>query len=363
MIKKLFWVFCTLCILIGKSWALDVLYYSTTDGNVRGVDVATGDEVALIPSTVFKGAVVGAAREIAIDPVDRLLWYSATDNAIYSFHLDTLAEGPSIASSKIPGAAVGSGRHLFIDYSRRHLLVPTTSGDIKRFDLDTQAEISVIPATFFTDGNVGTSRHLASDIRTGNIWYAATDGSFREFNPDSMTHTGRQIAFSEQFGADPGAFRHFVVDPNRDLLLYAVTDGSIATIPLTTLTRGTIGLGSNVFTGADTGAGRIISYDITGIAGGNSGNATFASNYLILPFVTLGSNALSATLRFDPDQNIFLVEHYESIIRATVSSVTFDPATGLLTIPAVDYQGNIYHVTLKQIPGTLNFTLETVTKH
>ncbi len=359
MIKNIFGALCILFLVTSKSWALDVLYYSVTDGSVKGANILTGDEVSSIPSTAFKGGIVGAAREIAVDPVKRLLWYTATNNAIYSFYLDTLAEGPSIASGRISGAAVGADRHLFIDYSRRHLLVTTTSGNIQRFDLETQADLNPIPATFFTDGNVGTYRHLASDIRTGNIWYAATDGSFREFNPDSLTHTGRKISFGQQFGANPGAYRHFVIDPNRDLFYYAVTDGSISSIPLSTLTRGANILLANKFTGANPGAGRIISYDILGTPGGNLGHAAFTSNYLTLPFISLGNNNyVSATLKFDAGRNLFTVEYSEQTVQSPTNITTFDSTTGQATIPAVDYQGSTYRAVLKQVPGTLTFTLE-----
>lgn len=364
MLKKILCVFCILFMVNGKSWAADVLYYAVTDGSVRSVFISTEANentlAPIIPSTSFQGGIIGAAREIAVDPVNRLLWYTATDDVIYSIHLDTLNEGPSIASDRISGAAVGGDRHLYIDYSRRHLLVTTTSGDIQRFDLETQADLDPIPATFFTDGNVGIFRHLASDVRTGNIWYAATNGSFREFNPDSLTLTGREISFGEQFGADPGASRHFVIDPNRDLFLYAVTDGSLATVPLSTLTRGEILRQPDVFAGANTGAGRIISYDTIGLSGGNSGNASFASNYLTLPFVSLGNNdVVSATLRFDAEQDFFIVEHNEATSQTGINATTFNSGTGELIIPAVDFQGATYRATLNQIPGTLNFTLET----
>lgn len=363
MIKKLFWAFCIFVLFIGKSWALDVLYYANNDGSVRGIDVTSGDEVAVIPSTAFKGAIVGAAREFAIDPVNRVLWYTATDNAVYSFYMDTLAEGLSIPSNHLSGAIIGSNRHIFIDYTRRHLLLTTTSGAIQRFDLNTLNEVSEIPASFFTDGNIGAYRHLASDGRTGNIWYAATDGSFREFNPDSLTRTGRNVTFAAQYGTNPGAYRHFVIDPNRDLLLYAVTDGSIATVPLTTLTRGTILLDSGTFIGGDTGAGRIISYDTTTTIGGNNGIASFASNYLHIPFLTLDADTLTVTLRFDAEQNLFIYEYHEAAGTTIDQPATFSFATGLLNIPNISYQGNTYHATLKQVAGTLNFNLESVGTH
>jgi len=361
MFKKLFLVFFVLAFIHSKSWAVDTLYYSVTDGSVRGIDIETGSEIAVFPSTAFNGAIVGAAREIAVDPVNRLLWYSATDDAIYSFHLDTLVEGPSIPSGRISGAAVGGDRHLYIDYSRHHLLVTTTSGDIQRFDLETQADLDPIPATFFTDGNVGTFRHLASDIRNGNIWYAATDGSFREFNPDSMTLTGREISFGQQFGADPGAYRHFFIDPNQDRLLYAVTDGSLASVPLDTLTRGEIVLGPEVFIGANPGAGRIITFDTIGVSGGSNGKASFTSNFLTLPFVSLGNGTnVSATLKFDTAEKFFSVEFYKITTQSALNTSTFKGDTGKLTIPAVDFQGTTYSAILNLIPGTLNFVLESV---
>lgn len=361
--KKFFWIVCTLVIFSGKTWALDILYYANTDGSVRGVDVATGTEVAMIPSTAFKGAIVGAAREFAIDPENRMLWYTATDNAVHSLHLDTHAAGSSIPSNLLSGAIIGGDRHIFIDYSRRHLLLTTTSGAIQRFDLSTLNEVSEIPASFFTDGNIGAFRHLASDGRTGNIWYAATDGSFREFNPDSLTRTGRTISFAAQYGANPGAYRHFVIDPGRDLLLYAVTDGSIATVPLSSLIRGTTILAPNIFIGANPGAGRIISYDTATATGGDNGAASFASNYLHLPFLALDTNTLSVTLRFDPEQNLFIYEYHETTSATHAEPATFSFTTGRLVIPNVIYQGNGYHATLKQVPGALHFVLESIGTH
>lgn len=363
MIKRLFWVLCIFVVFSSKSWALDILYYANTDGSVRGIDVATRGEVAVIPSTAFKGAIVGAAREFAIDPESRMLWYTATDNAVYSLYLDTHAAGPSIPSNRLSGAIIGGERHIFIDYSRRHLLLTTTSGAIQRFNLGNLSEVSEIPESFFTDGNIGAFRHLASDGRTGNIWYAATDGSFREFNPDSLTRTGRNISFGAQYGANPGAYRHFVIDPKRDLLLYAVTDGSIATVPLSSLVRGTTILQSNVFIGANPGAGRIISYDIAIATGGDNGAASFASNYLHLPFLALDASTLSVTLRFDPEQNLFIYEYHEATSTTIDAPATFSFTTGLLIVPNVVYQGIGYHATLKQIFGTLNFTLESVGTH
>lgn len=178
-----------------------------------------------------------------------------------------------------------------------------------------------------------------------------------------MTRTGRNISFGAQYGANPGAYRHFVIDPKRDLLLYAVTDGSIATVPLSSLVRGTTILQPNVFIGANPGAGRIISYDIVTAAGGDNGAASFASNYLHLPFLALDTNTLSVTLRFDPEQNLFIYEYHEATSITIAEPATFSFKTGLLIVPNVVYQGIGYHASLKQISGTLNFTLESVGTH
>jgi hypothetical protein len=350
--------------LVKACLAANVLYYSNTDGSVIGVDVNSGTTANTIPSNLFSGAIVGASREMAFDPTTRLLWYTATDNAVYSVNVDTRVSGPSISSGRITGAAVGAERHIFIDYSRRYLMLTTTSGAIQRFTLDTQTSVANIPSTLFTDGNVGTLRHLASDIRNGNIWYAATNGSFREFNPDSLTHTGRQISFGEQVGANPGAYRHFVIDPNADMMYYAVTDGSLSSISLSTLKRGSTILGSNVFAGANPGAGRIVSFDVTGTVGGRGSNASFVSNYVTLPFVILGPGSyVTATLFYDAAAAILTVTNAEVTTQAVDASnaTTYDSVTGVVTIPKLDFLGTTYRVNLNQIPGTLTFSVGAVT--
>ena len=165
------------------------LYYPRDDGFVAGIDADTGAEISTIAGTAFAGANVGSGREVAFDPLTRLMWYSAVDGLIYSVNADTEVAGPSITS--IPGGNVGSSRHLFIDYSRRTLLTPLTDGSIQMYSLLDQQASGTIPAGFFTDGNIGAFRHLASDQRTGYIWYAATDGSFREMDPDTLSDTGK----------------------------------------------------------------------------------------------------------------------------------------------------------------------------
>jgi len=237
-----------------------VLYYSRTDSAVAAIDARTGVEVNVVGSAAFTGANPGAARNVAIDPVTRLLWYSATDDNFHSLHVDTLAAGPSITG--IEGVSIGAARHVFIDYSRRRIIAPLTDSTVKFYNLSDQQPAGSIPSGFFTDGAVGGFRHFASDIRSGTLWYAATDGSFREMNPDTTNHTGRTIPFSVQTGSNPGAARHFVVDPVRDLLLYVVTDGSIASVNLTTLLAGTFTISSAAFSGANPGAGKNITFDI-----------------------------------------------------------------------------------------------------
>lgn len=247
------------------AFAQGILFYPRADGSVAGVDVGTATIVKTITAAAFaQGANPGAARNVAFDPVTRLMWYSATDGSIYSVHIDTLVAGPSV--SGIPGANPGAERHLFIDYKRRNIWTSQTDGSVALFSLATQQAAGTIPPNFFVDGNVGGFRHFASDPRSGSIWYAATDGSFVEMNPDTVMRTGRTISFGEQIGANPGAFRHFVVDPLRDLLLYSVTDGRVGSIHLSMLTRGTFEISSGVFAGGTVGAGRTLTYDIQPIA-------------------------------------------------------------------------------------------------
>ena len=234
------------------------LYYPRDDGFVAGVNADTGAEVATITDTAFVAPNVGSGREIAFDPVTRLMWYSASDGLIYSVNADTEVAGPSITS--IPGGNVGANRHVFIDHSRRKLMTPLTDGSIQMYGLLDQQASGTIPATVFNDGYSGEFRHLASDERTGNVWYAATDGSFRELDPETASTTGKTILFSVQTGNNPGAFRHMVVDVGRDLLLYAVSDGSIASLDLTTLQAGTFSLAPSTFS-SEAGASRIITYD------------------------------------------------------------------------------------------------------
>ena len=105
-----------------------VLYYPKDTGVISAVDVDTASEVSTVTNAAFTASNPGSAREIAFDPVARLLWYSASDDLIHSVHVDTLAAGPSISS--IPGSPMGISRHVFIDYKRRKLMVPITDGSI-----------------------------------------------------------------------------------------------------------------------------------------------------------------------------------------------------------------------------------------
>jgi len=259
LLTGLVFLLLALFVLPRQSQAQGILYYARTDGTVPAINVATGTEVKVIASSEFIGANPGAAREIAFDPVTRLMWYSSTDNQIYSVNVDTLADGPGITN--IPGAIVGAERHLFIDYAHRKLIVPITDGSVMFYNLSDQQAAGSIPANFFTDGNVGTYRHFASDGRTGMLWFATTAGTFLEMNPVTVALTGRSISFGQQTGANPGAYRHFYVDTVRDLLVYMVTDDSMASINLTTLQAGTYTLPGNYFTGAVIGAGRVITID------------------------------------------------------------------------------------------------------
>lgn len=265
--------------------AQGILYFPRADGSVWGLDVGTTNNVKQLNAAAFaQGANPGAGRNIAFDPVTRLMWYSATDGLIYSVHMDSLVAGPSITS--IPGASPGSGRHIFIDYKRRNLWTSQLDGSVAIFSLFTQVSVGTISIGFFIDGNVGSLRHFASDQRSGLVWYATTDGRFLEMDPDTVTRTGRAIPFTQQTGANPGAGRHFVVDPLRDLLLYCVSDGSIASVNLTTLTAAAFTISSNPFIGSTTGSGRTITLDAQPIVL----SSTNASGLLSLSWNSLGTN-------------------------------------------------------------------------
>ena len=280
-----------LCLVIFLSQDLcaraqGILYWPRADGSVWGVDVGTTNVVKQISSAAFiQGANPGAGRNIAFDPVTRLMWYSSTDGLIYSVHVDSAIAGPSITS--IPGANPGAGRHLFIDYKRRNLWTSQPDNSVLIYNLATQVAVGSIPGGFFIDGAVGGFRHFASDQRSGLVWYAATDGSFIEMNPDTTNRTGRVISFAQQTGANPGAFRHLVVDPLRDLLIYSVSDGSAASVNLTTLTAANLVLSSAVFVGGTAGAGRTMTYDIQPIYL----NAIKMGGSLSLSWNSLGTNS------------------------------------------------------------------------
>src|SRR5687767_3444457 len=74
--------------------AQGILFYPRTDGSVVGVDVARSNVVKTVSAGAFVGATPGAGRNVAFDPVTRLLWYSATDGQIHSANVDTLQAGP-----------------------------------------------------------------------------------------------------------------------------------------------------------------------------------------------------------------------------------------------------------------------------
>jgi len=274
------------CLLFqNPAGAQGILYFPRADGSVWGVDVGTTNNVKQLSAAAFaQGANTGAGRNIAFDPVTRLMWYSATDGFIYTVHVDTLVAGPSI--TVIPGANPGGNRHIFIDYKRRNLWTSQPDGSVAIYSLATQASVGTIPIGFFIDGNVGSLRHFASDQRSGLVWYAATDGRFLEMDPDTITRTGRAIPFTQQTGANPGAGRHFVVDPLRDLLLYCVSDGSIASVNLTTLTAAPFTISSNPFIGSTTGSGRTITIDTQPIYL----SAINAGGLLSLSWNSLGTN-------------------------------------------------------------------------
>ena len=235
--------------------AKGVLYYSASDGSVRGINVRTGAEVRMIPSSALTNT--GTQHEIALDSAARTLWYSGPDGNLHSIDVDTFARGRDIA---VADASPGAARHVVVDEVRRHVVTPLTNGSVQRYRVSDGSQAGTLRADRFQGANPGALRHLAFDPRTGTFWYAVTDGSLVELSGGG-TPTGRTIPPGTLLGGNPGAFRHLAVDPVRNLLLYAVTDGSVAAIDLWTLQRASFLIRADAFVGANPGAFRTITYD------------------------------------------------------------------------------------------------------
>lgn len=288
-----------LFICLPRARAQGILFYPRNDGSVTGVDVATSNLVKTIPPGSFIGP-GGAQRNIALDPIARLLWYAAIDGKLYSLNVDTLATGPSLTN--LPGTNPGAARLLFHDYARRTIWVPVDDGSVAIFQPPIQTPIATIPANVFSNDGVGALRHFASDERDGMMWYAGTNGAFFQLDPNTTNFTGRAVRFQAgaQVGDKPGANRCFVIDPLRNLLLYSVTNNSvnngyIASINLTSLTAGTYTNAASSFPNGYFGATRPLTYDIHGLAlrptlGGATGP-------LSLTWHPLGTN-INYTLEF-----------------------------------------------------------------
>jgi hypothetical protein len=280
--------------------AQGILLYPRNDGSVAGIDVATSNLVLTIPAGAFVGANAGAGRQLALDPLARLLWYAASDGNLYSLQLPTLAAGPSLTN--IPGANPGAARRLFLDHARRTLWVPLSDGSVAIYQPPAPAPLAFIPPTAFSNDNVGAFRHFASDERDGTMWYAATNSAFLQFNPATTNFTGRAIPFQAgvQTGQRPGANRYFVIDPLRNLLLYNVTNsttnnGSLASINLATLTAGSFSVAPSTFTNGLLGATRPLTYDIHGLR--LRPTLAAATGPLSLAWHPLGTN-IAYTLEF-----------------------------------------------------------------
>jgi hypothetical protein len=283
--------------------AQGILLYPRNDGSVAGIDVATSNLVTTIPNTAFVGANAGARRNLALDPIARLLWYAANDGLLYSVNLATLAPGPSLTN--IAGANPGPARLLFHDYARGTVWVPLDDGSVAIYQPPAQAPIASLPANVFSNDGVGALRHFASDERDGTMWYAGTNGAFFQFDPATTNFTGRAIRFvaGAQLGDKPGAERFFVIDPLRNLLLYNVTNNSanngyLASVNLTTLLRGDYTNAAATFSNGYFGATRPLTYDIHGLAlrpalGGGAGP-------LSVTWHPLGTN-IGYTLEFRTD--------------------------------------------------------------
>ncbi len=180
-----------------------------------------------------------SSREVAFDPVRRLLWYSDTHTAIRSLNIDSGEPGPFLlgfADLSAPGCGVTSdARHVAVDLKHRQLIVPTLTGNVLFYDLDDMTMNGGLGVAFFGDVVFGGFRHFASDPVTGVAWYANARGDFVEADLISGTRTGRVIPRVRQDHGAPNAFRPMTIDPARRLLVYRTAEGGFAAFDLETL--------------------------------------------------------------------------------------------------------------------------------
>ncbi|MGE3857049.1 MAG: hypothetical protein AB7G21_08860 [Dehalococcoidia bacterium] len=190
------------------------------------------------PDVLFPGARL-SSREVAFDPVRRLLWYSDSHSAIRSVFVDTGEAGPYLlgfADLSAPGCGLTSdARHMAIDLKHRRLVVPTLTGNVLFYSLDDVTMVGGLGVAFFGDVVYGGFRHFAVDPATGLAWYATATGDLVEADLVRGTRTGRIVPLARQDGGAPNAYRVMAIDAARRQLVYRTKDGRLAGFDLRTL--------------------------------------------------------------------------------------------------------------------------------
>lgn len=149
--------------------AQDTLYYSALDGSVVGTDIVTGRDRVRFRGSDFFGPFQAGGRQIAFDPVTRLLHYWAGDHTVRSLHVDTRAAGLTLARNAIPGSFSPLPRPLCIDSVARRLYVPRTDGAVEVFDIDRRIAIGRVPRSAFANSSATLFRRVAADVRSGRL--------------------------------------------------------------------------------------------------------------------------------------------------------------------------------------------------
>ncbi|MHC4109145.1 MAG: SCO family protein, partial [Planctomycetota bacterium] len=225
-------------------------YLAFDDGAVAEVDSVTGEVRRMLlrpwseapsPDPTARDGALGA-REVAFDPVTRLLWYADTHEFIRSIHVDSGEPGPELtqfSDAALPGCGVANAaRHVSIDLARRRLIVPVLTGAVLFYDLETAKLVDAIgPAFFGSDLVLGGFRHFSADPATDSIWYATSRGDLVEMSTASRQRTGRIIRIEEQEDGARNAYREMVIEPTRRVLIYQTRTGRLASFDLLTLER------------------------------------------------------------------------------------------------------------------------------
>lgn len=236
------------------------IYYASTSNDVDSVSLPGLTAGPSVLSGLFNGVAVGGARNIQIDPDDRLLWYAATDGNIDSINLTNSTDGPSVPSGVFQGANSGGDRHFSIDALRNLLYYSVTDGSIQVIDLDNNQTVRTLNSGLFRGASPGGLRHTAIDPVNNLLYYAVSDNSIVSFSLNDPSVAGPTIPSNRILGAAAGAFRHIIYNPNTRLLHYMTAGDAIESINPFTLAAGPT-ITSGLLTGTSVGAGRPITID------------------------------------------------------------------------------------------------------